>query len=137
MNESHRYDDIITLPHHESAKHPKMPLGDRAAQFSPFAALTGYGAVIAETGRLTDARIELGDEQKDEIDRSLRDLLADPDAVAEITVFEPDERKDGGRYRTIRGALRRYDAAEGVLLLRDGQKIPLDAILSVTEAEEA
>ena len=85
MTESHRYDDILDLPHHESAKHPRMPLGDRAAQFSPFAALTGYGAVIAEAGRLTDARIELGDEQKDEIDRCLRDLLADPDAVAEIT----------------------------------------------------
>ncbi|MBR4897129.1 MAG: hypothetical protein IKZ41_11910 [Clostridia bacterium] len=135
MHDEHRYDDIICLSHHQSEKHPRMSMEERAAQFSPFAALTGYGAVIAEAGRLTDARIELGDEQKDEIDRCLRDLLADPDAVAEITVFEPDERKDGGRYRTIRGALRRYDPAEGILLLRDGQKIPLDAILSVTEAE--
>jgi len=81
MEETHRYDDIIGLPHHRSAKHPAMSMTDRAAQFSPFAALTGYGAVIAETGRTTEARIELGDEQRDEIDRALRELLASPDAA--------------------------------------------------------
>ncbi len=135
MTESHRYDDIIGLPHHRSGRRPAMAMTDRAAQFSPFAALTGYGAVIEETERLTDERIEPGDEEKEEIDRTLRDLLARPGAIAEITVFEPDERKAGGRYVTVRGALRRYDAAEGTLLFTDGRRIPLGVIRSVAEGE--
>ena len=135
MEETHRYDDIIGLPHHRSAKHPAMSMTDRAAQFSPFAALTGYGAVIAETGRTTEARIELGDEQRDEIDRALRELLASPDAACAITYFEPDARKVGGQYVTVRGTLRRYDAAEGILLLRDGRRIPVQEILAVEPAE--
>ena len=74
MGGGHRYDDIINLPHHQSAKHPRMSMEERAAQFSPFAALTGYGAVIEETGRLTEERIEPTEEQKDEIDRRLTEL---------------------------------------------------------------
>ena len=106
MSTGHRYDDIINLPHHQSVKHPHMSMTERAAQFSPFAALTGYEAVIAETGRLTGERVELTDERKEEIDRTLNELL-DLGRPAVITYFEPDDRKDGGQYNVIAGVLKK------------------------------
>ena len=135
MQNGHRYDDIINLPHHQSAKHPRMTMEERAAQFSPFAALTGYGAVIAETGRLTEDRIELTDEQKDEIDRKLNELLENGEEAA-ITYFEPDTRKEGGQYVTVTGCISRIDILEGVLLLGGGRRIPIRDILEIGETKE-
>lgn len=131
------YDDIIHLPHHVSKTRPQMSLEDRAAQFSPFAALTGYDAAILETGRLTEDKLELGEETQAILDRKQRYLAEIIDTKPEITVtyFVPDEKKSGGAYSTVTGFLKRIDEYERVLVLTDGRKIQLDAILDI-ESEE-
>lgn len=105
------YDDIISLPHPTSSRHPRMPISDRAAQFSPFAALAGHSAALAETARLTDRQIELSDDDKAVLDQKQRILLEHIKECPEITVtwFRPDEKKDGGQYITTTGRLRRID----------------------------
>ena len=102
---SGQYDDIIRLPHPDSPKHPRMSLYDRAAQFSPFAALTGHSAAIAETGRLTDRRVELDEYEMARVDAELQHLqeLLPSRPTASITYFVPDERKNGGSYQTVTG----------------------------------
>lgn len=130
---NHQYDDIIDLPHHVSATRPRMSMIDRAAQFSPFAALTGYDAAIKETGRLTDERIELSEERRIVLDRKqqlLLDNLADRPEVS-VTYFVPDERKSGGAYVTVTGQVKKVDEFERLLILTDGTKIPLDEILDM------
>lgn len=130
---NHLYDDIIDLPHHVSATRPRMPMIDRAAQFSPFAALTGYDAAIKETGRLTDERIELSEESRAALDRKqqlLMNNLADRPVVS-VTYFVPDERKSGGAYVTVSGRVKKVDDYQRLLLLTDGTKIPLDEILDM------
>lgn len=127
------YSDIIGLPHHTSPKHPRMPSADRAAQFAPFSALTGYGDVIDETARLTDSRLILSEESKALLDLKQR-LLAElseshPEIV--VTYFEDDSRKCGGAYRTHVGNLKRVDEAEGGLLFCDGVKIPFERIYGI------
>ena len=112
------YDDIINLPHPSSAKHPRMPMSDRAAQFSPFAALTGHGAAIEETARLTDRRIELTEEEKTVLDEKLR-LLLETGGEGMITYFLPDERKDGGAYVTKLGTIKKIDPLEGRVILTE------------------
>ena len=131
------YDDIIHLPHHVSKTRPQMSMEDRAAQFSPFAALTGYDAAILETGRLTEDKLELGEETQASLDRKQRYLAEIIDTKPEITVtyFVPDEKKSGGSYSTVTGFLKRIDEYERVLMLTDGRKIQLDAILDI-ESEE-
>lgn len=94
-----KYDDIIRLSRPVSEKHPRMSMTDRAAQFSPFAALTGYDAAVQETARRTDARIELDEDAKEEIDRRLRELQ--PGEPVTVTYFRPDDRKAGGAYLTV------------------------------------
>ena len=96
---SGKYDDIINLPHPTSAKHPRMPISERAAIFSPFAALTGHAAAIQETARLTEQKMELDEDTKAELDRRQAILLEHIAEQPEVTVtwFQPDERKDGGR----------------------------------------
>lgn len=128
-----KYSDIIDLPHHVSATRPQMSMIDRAAQFSPFAALTGYDAAIKETGRLTDERIELSEESRAVLDRKqqlLLDNLADHPEVS-VTYFVPDERKTGGAYVTVTGQVKKVDDYKRLLLLTDGTKIPLDEILDM------
>lgn len=130
---NHEYDDIIDLPHHVSATRPRMSMIDRAAQFSPFAALTGYDAAIKETGRLTDERIELSEERRAALDRKqqiLLDNLADQPEVS-VTYFVPDERKSGGAYVTVTGRVKKVDDYQRLLVLTDGTKIPLDEILDM------
>ena len=133
MEISHRYDDIIDLPHHVSEKHPQMPMLERAAQFSPFAALTGFDAAIVETARLTDQKRELTEEQKQVISNSLLELQKriKNDPVVTVTFFQPDDRKSGGAYRTVTGSAKRVDEYIGMLLLTDGTAIPFDSILSM------
>lgn len=128
-----RYDDIIHLPHHVSKTRPQMSMMDRAAQFSPFAALTGYDAAIKETGRLTDEKIEHGEETKAVLDRKQRYLSDMISVQPEITVtyFLPDERKSGGTYLSVTGKLKRIDEYERMMILTDGKKIPLDDIMNI------
>ena len=135
---SGNYDDIIALPHPEPRTHPRMSLHDRAAQFSPFAALTGHSAAIAETGRLTASRITLDESEIARVDAALqrlRELLPQAPAVS-ITYFVPDERKAGGSYQTITGKVKRIDTVNGVLLLTDQRAIPIPDILAVAIQED-
>ena len=127
------YEDIINLPHHISSKRPQMSMLDRAAQFSPFAALTGYDDAIHETGRLTDEKIDLSEEEKEALDRKqqiLMERLGDHPALT-VTYFVPDERKAGGSYTSHTGSLKRIDYYERVFVLTDGTKIPLDEIADI------
>lgn len=128
-----KYDDIINLPHHVSQTRPQMSMIDRAAQFSPFAALTGYDAAIKETGRLTDTKVEISDEERDVLDRKqqyLQKIVADRPEIT-ITYFVPDEKKDGGSYTSLTGNLKRIDYYERLFVLTDGTKIQLDEIVDI------
>lgn len=127
------YDDIINLPHHVSSKRPQMPMIDRAAQFSPFAALTGYDDAIYETGRLTDEKIDLIEEEKEALDRKQQFLLENLDERPALTVtyFIPDAKKSGGAYVTKSGNLKKIDAIERWMQLTDGTKIPLDDVADI------
>ena len=124
------YEDIIHLPHPTSKNHPRMSIQERAAQFSPFAALTGHAAAIAETARLTDRKIELDEDTRAELDRRQAILLEHIDQQPEITVtwFAPDEKKDGGAYVTTTGRLKKIDQVERILILMDGTRIPLEDV---------
>ena len=126
------YDDIIHLPHPTSARHPRMPMIDRAAQFSPFQALTGYGAAIQETARLTGEKVELTEDEKAVLDEKLR-LLADTGNEAAFTYFQPDGKKSGGSYITALGAIKKLDPLEGRLVLSDGIAISIDDILEIED----
>lgn len=125
------YEDIINLPHHVSARRAAMSLQDRAAQFSPFAALTGYEAIIAESGRLTQSRAELDGAAVEELDQALRQLAESIHSQPKVTVtyFAPDRRKTGGSYRTITGRVRRIDTAERYLEFTDRSHINLESIM--------
>ena len=129
MEISHEYDDIIRMPHHVSETRPHMPLTDRAAQFSPFAALTGYEDAITETGRLTDRKKELTDERKQEISAQLRKLK--PGDEVTVTCWEPDAKKEGGAYRTRTGRVKKADPLTGLLELKNGAAIPFEDILEL------
>lgn len=128
-----QYDDIINLPHHVSKTHPQMPMSDRAAQFSPFAALTGYDAAIRETGRLTDAQTELSEEDADILNEKIAVLVERISEKPHVTVtyFVPDDRKKGGAYSTISGNLRRIDEYERLLIFVDGKIIQMDTIADI------
>lgn len=130
---NHKYDDIIGLPHHVSATRPRMSMIDRAAQFSPFQALTGYGAAIQETGRLTDRKIELSEDERIVLDMKQQILLDNirecPDVS--ITYFIPDERKAGGSYVTVTGNVKKIDDYQRLLILTDRAQIPLDEIVDI------
>lgn len=127
------YEDIIHLPHPTSKNHPRMSIHDRAAQFSPFAALTGHAAAIAETARLTDRKMELDEDTRAELDRRQAILLEHIDQQPEVTVtwFRPDEKKDGGAYVTTTGRLKKIDQVERILVLTDGTRIPLEDVAGV------
>ena len=131
---SGKYDDIINLPHPTSKRFSRMPLEERAAQFSPFAALTGYDAVIRETARLTDRRVELDECRRQELDAALRDLAARLPARPEVlvTYFLPDARKEGGEYIHVSGRLRKIDSLTRTLILEDGTVIPIDDVLELS-----
>ena len=129
----HQYDDIINLPHHVSATRPQMSMINRAAQFSPFAALTGYDAAIRETGRLTDSRIELSEDSRADLDRKqqlLSDRLAEHPEVS-VTYFVPDGKKAGGAYVTVTGNVKKLDDFQRLMVLTDGTVVPVDEILAL------
>lgn len=127
------YEDMMELPHHVSSKRPQMPMSDRAAQFSPFAALVGYDAAIKEADRLTDERIEPEEDRLNELNmkfRLIKEHLADEPEVS-LSYFEPDERKAGGRYLEISGTVKKIDDFERSLTMKDGTKISVDDILAI------
>ncbi len=128
-----KYDDIIDLPHHVSTTHPHMPMTDRAAQFMPFAALTGYEDAVRETARLTDEKVELTEDEKAALDMRLQ-RLADEIAsrpTVTLTYFQPDKKKSGGAYVTTTGQLKKIDDYDGILILADGQRISIEDILEI------
>ena len=130
MHTNSKYDSIMNLPHHVSKTRPQMPMSDRAAQFAPFAALTGYDSAIKETGRLTDERIELDEEALTALDRKYQLLMEALDDAPEVTIiyFQPDERKAGGQYVSATGTVKKVDTFGRRIHLQDGTRIPLDSV---------
>lgn len=130
---SNKYDHIINLPHHISEKRPRMPMIDRAAQFAPFAALTGYDDAVKETGRLTDDATELPEYVKANINDKLRiiiEFIEDPPEVS-ITYFVPDSKKSGGAYTTVTGTVKSVNDYERIVILTDKTAIPIDRIYAI------
>ena len=130
MNE---YDDIINLPHHVSSRHPQMSMLNRAAQFAPFAALTGHAAAIEETARLTDEQHELADDDSEALNQKmayLRETINEHPTIS-ITYFEPDRKKAGGAYKTIEGQLQNIDDYSQSIVLKSGDVISLSSILDI------
>ena len=127
------YQDIINLPHYVSENRPHMSMIDRAAQFSPFAALTGYDAAVKETARLTDQRIELNEDERQKVsDRltMLKSCLKESPTV-EITYLIPDEKKAGGEYSTVTGIVKKLDDFQRLIVMMDGTKISIEEIIDV------
>lgn len=125
------YDDIINMPHHVSATRRPMSMDSRAAQFAPFAALDRHGEAISETARITGRAVELSEDEQCELSRVIVRAV-DSGARVSVTYFIPDERKEGGRYHRVSGHIRRVDECERCIVMCDGGRIPLDAILSVS-----
>lgn len=128
-----KYDDIINLPHYESNIHPRMTLEARSAQFAPFAALTGYEDQVNETGRLTNDRIELSEDEKNILDNKLQEILKfiEEEPSVYITYFIPDIFKEGGSYITRNCNLKRIDYINRVIILSDKNTISFDDILEI------
>ncbi len=130
------YDDIINLPRHFSKTRPHMAAIDRAAQFSPFAALAGYDAAIKETARLTDEREELDEYSKDTL-RDRLQIIADrieKRPKIEITYYQPDPKKHGGAYVTAVGTAKKIDEYERIVVMCEGTAIPIDEIVAIEGA---
>ena len=133
QEKTHKYDDIINQPHHTSQNHARMSISDRAAQFSPFAALTGYDDAVRETARLTDERIVLEEDERQTLDERflfLRSHLADRTRVT-FTYFKPDLKKAGGAYVSVSGIVRRVDDVERQIIMEDGTVIYIDAVTAI------
>ena len=128
-----KYDDIINLPHHVSATRPHMPMIDRAAQFMPFRALSGYEDAVQETARLTDEKIELTEDEKAILDMRLQKLADEIGSQPKVTLtyFRPDKKKAGGAYLTVTGQLKKIDDYEGTLILMGGERILIEDILEI------
>ena len=129
------YKDMVTRPHPDPKYHTRMPMENRAAQFAPFAALTGYEEAVEEAHRLTDHRPELSEEEKDALDRALQQALEEKEKPVTIIRFIPDVRKEGGRIVTKKGQIRRLDTYHRRLVLEDGEKIPLNEVLELKREE--
>lgn len=129
----HKYDDIIHLPHPVSTTRPQMPISDRAAQFAPFAALTGHDAAIKETARLTDERVELDENAKALLDEKLRmiqDMLSLQPEVT-VTYFQEDDKKVGGQYISVTGHVKKIDGYRQCIIMTDGEQISLRDIFEI------
>lgn len=124
---NNKYDDMLHMPHHVSKTHPRMSMHNRAAQFSPFAALTGFESIIQETSRQTMQRIELDESAKEALNEKLQRLLhvLHLHPKVSITFFKPDEKKDGGEYICITGTVKKIDGYGENLIMTDGTQIPI------------
>ena len=129
----HKYDDILDCPHHVSSVHPPMPLIDRAAQFAPFAALVGYDEEIGEAARSTDGREELSEDAIDALNQAFQKLLEHEEErlLVTVTYFQPDAKKDGGKYMTYTGNFRFYDAEKRVMKFVDGMVIGVGQVCRI------
>ena len=135
---SGKYDEIINLPHYKSPVHPPLTMAQRAAQFAPFAALTGYGDLVKETGRLTEQRPEVSEEDQAELDRitaELQERIREHPEV-EIEYFEEDGRKEGGAVKTASGCVRKIDLYERIIVLQPDRKYAMDDILMIRYVTE-
>ena len=131
--DNHRYDDIINLPNPTSKKHPRMSLSDRAAQFSPFAALTGHEAAIKETARQTDEKLMLSDEVIAELNEKLN-LISETigmQQLVRITYFVPDNKQAGGAYISYSGCVKKIDEYEHTVVMEDRTVIPIEQISDI------
>ena len=126
-----KYKDIIDLPHPTSRKHPRMSLEARAAQFAPFAALTGHQAAIEEAARVTDIRMEVDEEMKEQLNVKLQKIVSEPGQRIQIVYYVPDGRKSGGSYKTKIGIVKKIDEYQKILVLEDGCRIPLEDISEI------
>lgn len=135
--EEQRYEDIINLPHHVSTKRPHMSALDRAAQFSPFAALTGHAAAIKESARMTEAYVELDGDQKEELDRSLQEIRMhiSKRPQVRITYFVEDEKKAGGAYVTVEGRVKKLDEYAHTVVFEDGSYVTMQSIYTIEKTE--
>jgi len=132
--DKHQYDDIINLQHHVSSNREHMSILDRAAQFSPFAAVVGYDGAIKETARLTDHRIELDEAEKTILDEKLRivqEQLSKQQQI-EFVFFRPDEMKAGGSYICVTGTVKKIEGYERTVVMQDGTRIPIEEIVDIT-----
>lgn len=138
MEDWQRYADIIDLEHPEPKTHPRMASADRAAQFSSFAALTGYEAMVAETSRLTGSRVELDEEQRRALNESISDIVGRTAVHPKVRIvhFVPDKRKNGGEYVTIEGFVQNVELPNRKLVLKDGTTVTFDDILFVTVLDD-
>lgn len=129
------YEDIINLPHHVSDKHPQMSIEGRAAQFAPFAALTGYSDAVKETARLTEKRIELDEGLKLQINNKLQKIIENINTNPKITFtyFVYDDKKEGGKYVNKRGIVKKVDIANEHIVLADKTKIPINEIINIID----
>lgn len=137
MAYQHKYDDIINLPHHKSSTRKHMAIADRAAQFAPFAALTGYDDAVRETARLTENKIELDEYEKEKINNTLLQIQEriSNEPWVKITYFISDDKKSGGRYVTKSCAVKKISSFERTVTIDDGTEIPIDNIFLVEETE--
>lgn len=130
MNNDYKYNDIINLPHHVSKKHPQLSKASYAAQFSPFAALTGYEGIVSEAARFTNERVELGDKEKDILNAKLQ-IIGDhikEQPELELTYFQKDKKKSGGAYLKKTARIKRVDDVERIMYFTDGTNLPIDDI---------
>ena len=125
-----KYDDIINLPHHVSDYHRPMPMRNRAAQFAPFAALSGHEDAILETQRLTEKFKELSEEEINNLSRKLN-YAVEKSSPIRLTYFVPDRRKVGGSYKSLEGTIKKWDEADNSLLMKDGTIISVNFISEI------
>lgn len=128
-----KYEDIINLPHHISSKHPQMSLEERSAQFAPFAALTGYEDCVEETARLTDERIDISEDIKEILNEKIRKIIKiiDKNPKIKLTYFIPDNKKNGGKYMTIEGKIKKIDEINQELIFINGKKIKINDVIDI------
>ncbi len=134
MSNESKYKTIIGLPHHVSERHPPLSRASYAAQFSPFAALSGYDSIVSETARITDEKPDLDEDAKERLSRKLAFVLrhiADKPTIS-VTYFLPDQKKDGGKVVTAKGTVKRYDELEKVIFMADGEKIPVSSLVEIS-----
>lgn len=135
MSDIEKYADILSLPHHISPTRRRMSMAERAAQFSPFAALTGYGEAIQETGRVVERQAELSEDEKAVLDRTQQDILGMLEQgghpAVKIIYFQPDRKKNGGRYVTVYGVVKRVDEVQRHIVLSNDRAVPFDALWEV------
>lgn len=137
MNNQNKYSDIINLKHHISKVHKQMSLENRAVQFAPFSALTGYDDAIKQTTRITQERIEIDEEFKYTLNKKLiyihNQISSNPKVT--ITYFVPDSKKMGGKYQTVTGNVRKIDKYNKIIMLINGLKIPIIEIINIVICE--